>query len=271
VKDDSSAAVIDTAVSPVSAIDSRIANTPEEHQALADWVVRTFKPAYQRLGAPSADDSPDKKELRATLFAVLGDIGKDPGVIAEAKQLAAQYLQNPASVQPSLAQAAAHITAENGDAAFFDELQHTYETASNPQVQEYALRLLAEFRNPVLERRGLEYAVSGKVRNQDAIIQFLIGLEMPESRQVTWDFIRSNWDKVQAEITTMMGPYLIGGTGYFCSEEKKQEVTDFFATHQVPASEHALQRAKDSIDDCIELRSTQESKLQQWIAAQKGE
>jgi aminopeptidase N/puromycin-sensitive aminopeptidase len=263
VKDDSSAAVIDTATTPVFTIYRQIANIPEEQQALSAWVNRTFKPAYRRLGDATAGDSPDKKELRATLLGVLGGIGHDPDVIAEAKQMAASYIQDPASVEPTLAQAAAAVAAANGDAAFFDELQRAYETSGNPQIQEYALHLLAQFRNPELQRRSLEYAVSDKVRNQDAIFQFLLPMHHPETRDIAWDFMRQNWDKVQAQITIAMGSYLIGGTGNFCSEEKRQEVVDFFATHKVAASGHALERAQNAIGDCIELRKDQEPKLAQ--------
>jgi aminopeptidase N/puromycin-sensitive aminopeptidase len=41
---------------------------------------------------------------------------------------------------------------------------------------------------------------------------------------------------------------------------------DFFSTHKVTASDVALQRAKDAIDDCVQLRTTQGPKLQQWAS-----
>ena len=78
VKDDKSGAVLGTALSGVSSINARLASTPEERAALAAWVRKTFKPALDRLGPPSASDSPETKELRATLFGTLGTIGQDP-------------------------------------------------------------------------------------------------------------------------------------------------------------------------------------------------
>ncbi len=268
VKDDTSAAVVENAVSPMSAVDNRIASTPEERKALAAWVDRIFKPAYERLGPSSPNDSPETEELRATLFGVLGNIGEDGDVISQAKQIATRYMENPASVDPTLAPTAAAVAATHGGKAFFELLQHTYETSNNPQIQEDALRLLAQFRNPELQRRSLEFAVSGKVRNQDAIFQLLIPLRNPETRQVAWDFIRQNWGNVQAQFTKWMGAYLVSGMGAFCSEEKKQEMVDFLSTHPVGASDRALQRAKDAIDDCVELRADQGPKLQEWIAGQ---
>ncbi|MBT9331082.1 M1 family metallopeptidase [Acidipila sp. 4G-K13] len=269
VKDDTSAAVVTTALGAVEAIDGRIANTPEEHAKLAAWVNANFKPAYERLGAPSAEDGPEKRELRAALFGALGAVGKDPDVIAQAKQITEKYLADPASVDNTLAQPALTIAASNGDAALFDRLQKTFEDTSDPQIGEGALRRLVEFRNPELEQRALEYAVSGKVKNQDAAIVLAISLEIPETHDRAWTFIQQSWDKVQAQITTSMGAYLIRGTGYFCSAEKRDEVTSFFAAHKVAASADALTRAGNAISDCIELRSAQEPKLQEWMTGQK--
>ncbi len=149
VKDDTNGSVIGTALSAVATIDSRIAATDEEHEALAAWVRKNFKPAYERLGEASDSDSPEKKELRATLFGYLGTVGKDPDVIAQAKQIAAKYLADPSSVESTLAQTATGIAAINGDPAFFDQLQKTFETSANPQLQETALRLLGQFKGPV--------------------------------------------------------------------------------------------------------------------------
>ncbi len=269
VKDDANATVITTALSAVNTIDMQIAATPEEHEALAAWVRRNFKATYQQLGAASDSDTPGKKQLRATLFGYLGLLGEDPDVIAEAKQTAEKYLADSSSVEATFAQTAIAIAAAHGDAAFFDQLQKTFETSENPQLQESALRMLADFKDQSLEHRALDYTVSGKVRNQDAAIEFLLMLRGTGTRDLAWQYIQQNWDKVQAQLTTSMGAYLISGTGYFCSADVRDQVTSFFATHKVAASERALARAKNQINDCIELRSAQEPKLKEWMAAQK--
>lgn len=269
VKDDANAAVLETALRNITIVSDDIAETGAERDALAAWVVKTYKPALERLGAPSPSDSPEKKELRARLFGAVGYIGKDPATIEEAKQIATKYFANPASVDATLAQAATGIAATNGDAAFFDQLQKVFETSKNPEIQEGALRLLAYFKNPELETRALDYTVSGKVRNQDSVIELAIMMRDPDTRDLAWKYIQQNWPKVQAQITTMMGGYLVGGAGSFCSAEKRDQVVDFYTTHKVPAAERALTRAKDQINDCIELRSAQGPNLQKWVAAQK--
>jgi aminopeptidase N len=269
VKDDTNAPVIETALTNVGTISSRIAATPEEREALAVWVRTNFKPALDRLGAASPDDTPGKKELRATLFGALGGTGRDPEVIAQAKDLAAKYEADQNSVDANLGQAATLIAAANGNSAFFDQLQKTAEISTNPEVQVGALHLLARFQNAELEKRSLDYAASGKVRNQDAVFQFSTMLRNPDTREVAWDYVQQNWGKVRAQLTTTAGSRLVNGASSFCTAEKRDEVMSFFTTHPVHAAENALARAKDQMNDCIELRSLQEPKLKEWLAAQK--
>lgn len=133
-----------------------------------------------------------------------------------------------------------------------------------------ALRLLVGFDNPALLERGLEYSVSSKVRNQDAAIQFDIGLQDPDTRDATWSFIKSHWNQVHADLTTDLGSYLVAGTGSFCTVEAHDDVKSFFAAHPVTASDVTLRHALENIDGCVELRRLQEPNLEAWLAAQGG-
>ncbi|MFP5207397.1 MAG: M1 family metallopeptidase, partial [Acidobacteriota bacterium] len=266
LKADPNAEVLTTAASSISTIYHNVAANSQERDQLAAWVRRTFSPEYAQLAPPKAGESPNTTELRARLFAILGYEGKDPAVLAQATTIANQYLSDPASVNPTLGTTALAVAAENGSPALFDKLQNIFETSKNPEFQETALRMLAEFTNPQLEQRALEYAVSGKVRNQDAAIELAIELRIPENRDRAWDFIKNNWDKVQAQLTTSMGQILVESSSGFCSAAKRDDVLSFYAAHKVAASSTSLQHAIERINGCIELRSAQEPNLQKWLA-----
>jgi aminopeptidase N/puromycin-sensitive aminopeptidase len=268
VKADPGAEVVRAAFRGVNGTYDRVAANAEERDALAAWIRSTFTPQYAKLAPPAETDSANTREMRAQLFGFLGFYGKDPAVLIQAQEITAKYLADPGSVDATLCQAALAVAARNGDAQLFDRLQQIYETSTNPEYQENSLRLLAEFENPALLQRALDYAVSGKVRNQDAAIQFVIALSIDENREQTWKYIQNNWDKVQAQFTTEMGAYLVGSTGSFCSADAKASVETFFSTHKVAASDKAFKHALESIDGCIELRKLQEPKLKEWLAAQ---
>ena len=208
LKSDPSAEVFSNAAGMLGTIADKVASTKQERDELAVWVQRNFAPEYAKLGPPAPGDSPDTRELRARLLDLLVDHGNDANLQAQARQIADQYLDDPATVDPTLGHAALEAAVENGDAALFDRLQKVYETSTDPGQQENALRLLVQFDNPALLERALEYSVSSKVRNQDAAIQLAIALAVPRNRDQAWSFIKTHWDRVQAKLTTDLGSEL---------------------------------------------------------------
>ncbi|HKN20304.1 MAG TPA: M1 family metallopeptidase [Terracidiphilus sp.] len=268
LRSDPSSDVLSNAVDNVSVIADDVASTKEERDALAAWIRRTFVPVYAQLGNASSSDTSHKHDLRAYLFSILASGGNDAALKAQARQIANQYLADPSSVSPTLGQTALSIAAEDGDAALFDKLQKVYETSSDPELQDTALRELVMFTNPDLLERAFEYSVSPKVRNQDSTYQFNLAMRIPENRDAAWKFIKTHWNQVQAEFTPEMGEYLVNGTGNFCSVVARDDVKNFFAAHPVPAADSTLRHALERIDGCIELRRLQEPNLKKWLAAQ---
>jgi aminopeptidase N len=269
VKADDSADVIGSVAGGLRTIYDQVAATDAERKEVAAWARETFSPELKKLGMPSASDTPERKELRASLFQLLGEMD-DPAVISDAKQITGQFLKDPASVDATLAQPAIFIAADHGDAQLFDAVQQAYESSKDPAVHEAALRAMAVFSNPELEKRALDYVVSGKVRNQDSVIELAIMLRVPDTRNVAWQYIQANWPKVKAQLTEMMGGYLVGAAGGFCSADKREQVTNFFTQNPVPAAARALTRAQNQIGDCMDLRAAQQPKLEQWLSSRGG-
>ncbi len=206
---------------------NQAAATPEERAGLAAWIDRTFTPVYLKLGQPSSSDDDNKRELRAVLLRLIGIYGASPTVVAEANKITDRYFADRASVDANLAEAALNVSAHNGDSALFDKMQIAYETGTDPQVQDGALRLLATFRDPQLVKRALDYAVTPKVRNQDAAIQFAIALHDVETRDQAWDYVKTNWDKVHGQMTEGLGAYVVERHGVVllgCGARRREQL-----------------------------------------------
>lgn len=267
LRNDDSSAVMENVVGGIYTLWTRVAATEAERKELSNWVVSTYGPRLTSLGEPKGNESSEKQELRAELFGLVGDIGEDPKVVAESKQIAEAYLADPGKVNATLAEAAVAVAATHGDAAFFDLLQKTAETSKDPGMASSALYDLARFKDPDLTRRALEYATSGKVRNQDSIALFAIALRSPNTQDTTWSYIQQNWPKVKAQFTMFTGGELVGSTGAFCTTERRDQVKEFFTEHKVAASANALTRSQNSINDCVDLRAEQGPHLQQWLSS----
>jgi len=266
VHNDSNSDVLGSALGKMASIQARIADEPERVELQA-WVRKEFSPAYQALGPASATESDDKKEMRSLLFGVLG-AAKDPAIIAEARQTADRYLADQTSVDPAIAGAALGIAAANGDAALYDKLLALSKSSTDAAVKTQSLFLTARFADPALVKRTLDSVAAGEVRNQDSWILLNILLQIPQTREQTWEYMQQNWDKVQAQFTTFSGAGVVGATGSFCSAEKRDEVQSFFKTHPVKAAERALKTASEAIDNCIELHNAQSANLKTWLAMQ---
>ena len=130
-------------------------------------------------------------------------------MIAEAKTITEKYLADPTSVDATLVESASAIAAINGDAAFFDQLQKVYETSENPDMQEAALYRLAMFKDPGLAKRSLDYTISGKVRNQDSPVMLGIPFRSRDTRELAWQYVQQNWEKVKAQLTPLSASYFV--------------------------------------------------------------
>jgi len=272
LRQDSTAALFDSAELQLERIDSDIA-TGESRAGLDAAIRRQFEPVYRVLGGPRKGESFDRQELRAKLFEILGNAG-DLAVLTEAGQIAARAYPArgfpDANLDPVLTEAAIRVAAAHGDAALYDRFFAASKDSSNPDLQSQALRALARFRSPALVTRTLDYAVSGQVRNQDSWRLFASLLRQPETQDQTWDYIRHNWPKVQAQLTVSSGADVVNAAGRFCTVEKRDEVADFFAAHKVDAAQRTLAKALDSINACIQLRAEQGPNLRRWLQTQPG-
>jgi len=62
----------------------------------------------------------------------------------------------------------------------------------------------------------------------------------------------------------------VNGTHNFCDAKLRTDVTQFFATHKVAASERGLKQSLERIDYCIDLRAQQSPKLAAWLKSNSG-
>jgi aminopeptidase N/puromycin-sensitive aminopeptidase len=269
-KQDTAATVLDTAQKQLQKVDSDIATEADRAQLNA-VLRRQFGPIYTALGAPARNESFDRQQLRGILLELLG-AAKDPDVLAQARQLTDRAYApggtKDKTLDPRLVDAAVLVTSTNGDTALYEKILAASKDSTDPGQQTDALHTLARFRDSVLVTRTLDYAVSGQVRTQDSWTVLVALLRDRVTRDQTWAYIQKNWDKVQAQFTTNSGVRVVAATGNFCTVKQRDEVAGFFATHKVDASERTLAKAIDSMNDCIQMRATQEPNLHRWLEAQ---
>jgi aminopeptidase N/puromycin-sensitive aminopeptidase len=170
-----------------------------------------------------------------------------------------------------VADAAVALVVAKGDEAMYEKIQHLAQTATDPDLQEDALHTLTRFQRPELVERTLEYAVSDEVRSQDKWMLIARLLARRETQDAAWAFVQQHWAEIERKATENSGARIVGATGAFCSVEKRDEVSSFFAAHPVASAERTLAKAVDRMNDCVALRAAQEPDLRRWLDANGGQ
>ena len=212
-----------------------------------------------------AGESEEARLTRASILTDLGLLGADPKVIAGARQITDRYLNEPTSVNPTIASRALNIAANFGDAALFDRLMSLYEKTDNPALKLTYLFALTQFRDPKLIARAIDYAFSGKVRTQN-LPGYLGTLEgNPFGRDLAWTAVKAHWADLQRDMPTALGA-LTGSLAGFCDAGAKKDIEDFFATHPAGTGSRSLRRALEAIDRCIAFRAAQQASFDKMVA-----
>jgi aminopeptidase N len=240
-----------------------------DQPAYQAWIRATFGPQLTSMGLPgNPGDSDDAQLRRATLLGLLGHVGNDRDIQKRSRELVGPYLKDPRSLPATLAPTVLQVAALDGDQALYEQYIGKLGTlAAQPEEYYRFLGALPWFRDPVLIKRTLDYALSPAVRTQDT--GSLIGSMMikPWSREITWAFVTSNWTTIVKTLGEFQGiPSIVESLGGFCSVTRAREVRAFFEKNPVPSSQRGIQQAIERIENCAALKERQAKPLAFWIA-----
>lgn len=263
-------AVVESFGPPLEFIDDYLAAGPNR-EAYHAWITSSFRPMMAKLGwTPAPGESEETHTLRALVVKLLGSAGQDQETVRQATQLARQYLENPGSVDASLARTVLEVAARFGDAALFDQYVAGMQRMQSPEQFYNVGRALAEFRDPQLVERTLQLAVSPDTRNQDAPHLIADVMSNPANQAVAWQWIKGHWSDVEKKITMSSGGEIIAATRSSCDAATRDEVQQFFADHKVPSAERTLHQAVERINSCISYRERQQGNLAGWLDQHPG-
>lgn len=231
------------------------------------WVRGLLSPLLKEIGwQPAPGEDENRKALRAYVLYTLGYTGHDQEVLSTAREMAVKALADPAIVDPSIIDTVFSLAAVNGGTDLYDEIMARLKSASGAPQQYYRyLFTLAQFSDPTLLQRTLQYALSSDVRTQDSLILISSVMRNSSGEKLAWDFVQSHWQ----QINKIMGGYNTGGlvetTGSFCDPRLRDGVRSFFTQHLVPGTERSLRQAQENAGYCIDLKATQAPALASWL------
>ena len=268
---DRTRAVLEQLTGQLDYISDHLVND-QDRAGYEHWVRQLLGPAANDLGWNSKPgDSDETKELRARVLYALGYAGKDPEALAAARKLTEQGLENPSSVDHTLAFTAFSLAAMSGDAALYDRIAEKLKS-KDTTPEEYYLYFgaLARFSDPKLLERTLELAVSPAVRSQDSLGLISAVMQNPAGTTLAWDFVRAHWTDIEKVGGGFTSSEVVAATGAFCDARLRDEVEEFFTTHKVPTAERTLKQSVEHMNYCVDLKAQQSPQLSSWLEVHGG-
>jgi aminopeptidase N/puromycin-sensitive aminopeptidase len=240
--------------------------TENNRESYRIWLRQYLSPILKDVGWDSKPgESDEQRTLRARVFNALGYDARDPQVLAQARKLADQALENPASVDRELAGSAFNLAALTGDQAFYDKLLATLKNVKSPEEYYIVLFALPQFSDPALLQRTLDYALSPDVRSQDALGLISSVMRNPAGEKLAWDFVLTHWDAVQKAGGPFASAEIVGSTSSFCDASMRDQVADFYVAHKIEAAERTYRQSIERINNCVDLKSQQQPQLASWL------
>jgi aminopeptidase N len=240
--------------------------TESDRDSYRAWLRGFLSPILKDVGwEPKPGESDEQRTMRGRLFNALGYDARDPEVLAQARKIADKVLDNPSSVDRQLAGGAMALAALNGGQDFYDRVMIALKNPKSPEEYYMYLFTLPQFSDPKLLQRTLDYSISPDVRSQDALGVLTSVLGNPEGQKLAWDFVLTHWDAVQKVGGPFASAQVVGSTSSFCDAHMRDQVVEFYAAHKVEAAERTYRQSIERINNCVDLKSQQETHLASWL------
>ena len=265
VQSDPNRAVVEAVLGRINYIGQYLASDRDKDEFRA-WLRQYLAPLMKEVGWQAKPGEKDEQRiLRSRVFGALGYDARDPEALAQARKIADQVLADPGSVDQEIAGSAFGLAALNGDPEFYDKVMAATKAPKSPEEYYMYFYTLPQFSDPKLLAKTLDYAVSPDVRSQDALGLVTGVLGNPAGQKLAWDFIQSHWDEIAKAGGPFASAQVVGATSGFCDAGMRDQVTAFFAAHKVEAAERTYKQSIERINNCIDLKSQQESQLASWL------
>jgi len=239
-----------------------------DEDAFALYVRRTLGPALDRIGmAPARGESSPTTSLRPRLMQWLGAHGGDPKVRARARALAADYVRDPGSVDPSLADVALRLAAREGDAALFERDRVKFEGAKTPVERARYLGALGAFRDTAVVAHALDYVLTGPLRSND-VLGMASGLAQdPRNQDRVYAWMTRHFDAIVAKVPAWAASRVVR-LARGCSTERLAAARAFFEApaHRLPGSDVELAEVGDAVTECTALRAREAPSVHRYLA-----
>jgi cytosol alanyl aminopeptidase len=225
-------------------------------EGFARWVRQLLGPHQTKIGnVARPNEAASAGWLRPALLSALAFFGRDPKLLALARQNVVAYLEDPSSVSSEELQSWLPIVAREGDAALWEKLRLRLKSAHNPTERRVLISALAQFEDEKLVLQSLGLVLDGQLRGQD--FRSLVGSMRERARLVTLAWLEEHYTELLAVIGDKAAPRLPDIGQGLCTAEGRARLEGYFGSLPNPPSglDRNLSLVLEGVERCVSRRA----------------
>jgi alanyl aminopeptidase len=238
----------------------------------ARFVTKTYGARARALGWDSKPgESEDVRLLRQALLLSVAGRGGDEELTGEARRRAVDWLNTRKAVDGDLLPPMLITAAMHGDREMAEQYRRVAETSSDAFQRGMLVFALSRFRDPTIGRETLQWMLDSKLDiNESQYLLEFFRME-PETRELPWEFVAANYDKLVAKIPSRAGidtgATLISAGKGLCDAAGREKVVQFFGNRakNLAGGPRELASTLETIDQCIARRAALEQPLAEFL------
>jgi puromycin-sensitive aminopeptidase len=239
---------------------------PADRPRLAMFVRDRLAPAVQALGwSPQPGEDELTRQLRGDLLRAFGTLGEDSATQQRAAELYAAHLGGDRAIDPNVLPALITILAHAGDAARYEEFLKAFRSATTPQEEQRFLYALAAFRPPALIEQTLQRTINGEFRTQDAPFLLRALLMAVHARELTWGFVKTNWDTMDRLYPKHALRRMAEGVIGLTTPELERDVRGFFAARKIDFGGKTLEQYLEQLHVAVRLGEREGARVARYL------
>ncbi len=221
--------VVSKTVGIVGALDDHLVTDqlkPNYRRYLSDF----YKQRAQELGSKDRnDDAPDARLLRPQLFELMANRAEDAEFIDQAKKLAVAWLDDHRAVDKDMLGAVLRSAAVHGDRSLFDRFHEAAKKETDEDTQEVDLGAMGQFQEPEITKAALNLLMTDEFDVHQSAFGIVGGtIAWPRSRDVTYEYVKQNWDTLIPKLPTDWGAFMPYTVRNYCDAQHRADAEAFF-------------------------------------------
>ncbi|XP_073014330.1 aminopeptidase M1-B-like [Typha latifolia] len=244
--------VLSHIISVSCAIENIVADAiPELSNDVRLILIDLLQSTAEKLGwDPKDGESHLDVMLRADILTALVKLGHNNTVHEALRRLEAFLNDSSTFLLPPDTRKAAYLavmqTVSTSNRSGYESLLRIYREADQSEERVRVLGVLAYCPDKDIVLESLNLLLTSEVRNQDAFY----GLRTSrEGRETAWGWLKDNWEYISKTwaSSSLISSFVHAIVSLFTSDEKAEEIEEFFASRVKPSFERALKQSLEEV------------------------